>query len=98
LLDLLDKISPKYLNSSTLSIFLLLTYIYLAPFTNIACVLDIFMCRSFSTQKFAKQSISCYKSAGEGEIRTKSSAKASKNSYNDAIVYFVLLLPSMLHR
>ena len=56
------------------------------------------MCRSFSTQKFAKQSISCYKSAGEGAIRTKSSAKASKNSYNDAIVYFLLLLPSMLHR
>ena len=55
------------------------------------------MCRSFSTQKTAKQLIRDYNSVGDGAIRTKSSAKASKNNYSDAIVYALRLLPSMLH-
>jgi hypothetical protein len=55
------------------------------------------MCRSFSTQKTAKQLIRDYNSSEDGAIRTKSSAKASKNNYSDAIVYALRLLPSMLH-
>ena len=54
------------------------------------------MCRSFSTQKTAKQLIRDYNSAEDGAIRTKSSAKASKNNYSEAIVYALRLLPSML--
>ncbi len=54
------------------------------------------MCRPFSTQKTAKQFIRYYNSAGDGAIRTKSSAKASKNNYSEAIVYALRLLPSML--
>ncbi len=55
------------------------------------------MCRSFSTQKTAKQFIRDYNSAGDGAIRTKLSSKASKNNYSDAIVYALRLLPSILH-
>jgi hypothetical protein len=63
-----------------------------------AYVFDILMCRLFSTQKIEKQFISSYSSVGEGEIRTKSSAKASKNNYNDAIVCALRLVPSILLR
>ena len=66
-------------------------------FTNIACVFSILIFRSFAWQKVAKQSSNNYNSDGEGAIRTKSSAKASKNNYSDAIVYALRLLPSMLH-
>ena len=65
-------------------------------FTNIDCVFSILMCRSFATQKEEKQSNSNYNSAGDGAIRTKSSAKASINNYNDAIVYALRLLLCML--
>jgi hypothetical protein len=49
-------------------------------------------------QKVEKQFISSYSSVGEGDIRTKSSAKASKNNYKDAIVYALRLVPSILLR
>jgi hypothetical protein len=52
-----------------------------------AKVFEILTCRSLSTQKTAKQLIRDYNSVGDGAIRTKSSAKASKNNYSDAIVY-----------
>ena len=55
------------------------------------------MCRSFSIQKVSKQVIRYDSLTGDGAIRTKSSAKASKNSYSDAIVYALRLLPSILH-
>jgi hypothetical protein len=62
-----------------------------------AKVFEILTCRSLSTQKTAKQLIRDYNSVGDGAIRTKSSAKASKNNYSDAIVYALRLLPSILH-
>jgi hypothetical protein len=94
--DLLEIIRPKYLNSSTVSIFYLCKYSWPLQFTYIACVFPILMCRSFTTQKELKQSNSSYNSEGDGAIRTRSSAKASINNYNDAIVYDLLLQPCML--
>ena len=61
-----------------------------------ASVLPILIFKSFSLQKSTKQFSNCCKSLGEGAIRTRSSAKESKNSYNDAIVYARLFVPSML--
>jgi hypothetical protein len=51
-----------------------------------ALVLPMLISRSFKLQKRAKQFNSNCSSYGDGAIRTKSSAKASINSYNDAIV------------
>jgi hypothetical protein len=62
-----------------------------------ALVLPMFISRSFSLQNLTKQFIRSYSSIGDGAIRTKSSAKASKNNYNDAIVYACLLVLSILH-
>jgi len=66
-------------------------------FTNIAFVLPMLISRLLVSQKRVKQFINSYNSMGDGAIRTKSSAKASKNNYRDAIVYACLLLLSMLH-
>ena len=49
------------------------------------------MLRSFSSQKVEKEFSNSYNSDGEGAMRTTSSAKASKISYRDAIVYARLL-------
>ena len=46
------------------------------------------MSRLFLSQKRIKQFNRSYSSIGEGAMRTKSSAKASKNNYREAIVYF----------
>jgi hypothetical protein len=54
------------------------------------------MIKSFAKQKEAKQVSSNYNSVGDGAIRTKSSAKASRNSYSDAIVYARRFCPCML--
>jgi hypothetical protein len=78
--------SPKYLKFSTVLIYSVPTYIYYLQFINMAFVLSILMSRSFDLQKRAKQFNNNYSSWGEGAIRTKSSAKASMNNYNDAIV------------
>jgi hypothetical protein len=52
-----DSFSPRYLNYYTVSIFLLHTYIWASPLTNIASVLPILIVRSFSEQKTWKQLI-----------------------------------------
>lgn len=62
-----------------------------------AFVLPMFISRSFSLQNYTKQFKRSYSSIGDGAIRTTSSAKESKNNYNDAIVYACLLVLSMLH-
>jgi hypothetical protein len=52
-----------------------------------ASVFDILISSALSTQNLPKQLVKSYNSSGEGASRTTSSAKASKKSYNDAIVY-----------
>ena len=74
----------------------LFTIIWPVQFTNMAYVLSILIDKSFYWQKIAKQSRSSYNSTGEGAIRTKSSAKASKKSCKDAIVYARLFYPCIL--
>ena len=61
-----------------------------------ASVLPILIVKSFNLQKSAKQLSNCYKSPGEGAIRTRSSAKESKNNCSDVIVYARRFDPSML--
>jgi hypothetical protein len=61
-----------------------------------AFVLSIFISKSLDLQKRVKQFNNNYNSWGEGAIRTKSSAKASMNNYNDAIVYSYLFLLCIL--
>lgn len=64
--------------------------------TYIALVLVTFITSAFSVQNLTRQSVKLYNSKGLGAIRTKSSAKASKKSYKDAIVYALRLLPLLL--
>jgi hypothetical protein len=61
-----------------------------------ASVLPILIVKSFSIQNSTKQFSNCYKSPGDGAMRTISSAKESKNNCKDAIVYARRLDPSML--
>jgi hypothetical protein len=87
LLLLFATIKPKYLNLDTTEISSLFTYNFPLQFIYIASVFDILISNAFSSQKVLKQFITHYNSSGEGASRTTSSAKASKNNYNDAIVY-----------
>ena len=93
---LLDNISPRYLNSLTVSAYFSPIFKISLQFMYMALVFLTFTCRSFSVQNYTKQSISSYNSVGEGASSTKSSAKVSKNNYTDAIVYARLLLPGIL--
>jgi hypothetical protein len=90
-----DKIRPRYLNLFTVVIFILLTVRLPLQFMNMASVLPTLISSEFSVQKLLKQFSIHYNSSAEGAIRTTSSANASKNNYNDAIVYawrfFVLM-------
>jgi hypothetical protein len=93
---LFARISPKYLNSFTevtyifpiLSLSLQLTYI--------AFVFLTLTVSAFSAQNYTRQSVSAYNSLGLGAMRTRSSAKASKNNCSEAIVYALRLLPFIL--
>ncbi len=96
LLLLFDKISPKYLNSLTDFTFFFSIFKFPTLFTYIAFVFLTFIESEFSLQNYTKQSVRSYNSSGLGATRTKSSAKASKNNCNDAIVYARRLLPIML--
>ena len=95
--DAFEIIRPRYLNFYTVSICYLHTYIYPLQFTNIAFVLPMLISRLLLAQKRVKQFISSYSSSGEGAIRTKLSANASRNNYREAIVYSCLFPLSMLH-
>lgn len=95
MLLLLDKISPKYLNSFTDFTFFFSIFKVPTLFTYIAFVFLTFIESAFSLQNCTKQSVRSYNSSGLGATRTKSSAKASKNNCNDAIVYALRLLPFM---
>jgi hypothetical protein len=80
LVEAFEIYKPKYLNHFTVSIFYEHIYIYSLQFTNMALVLPMFISREFYLQKRIKQFINSYSSKGEGAIRTKSSAKASRNN------------------
>jgi hypothetical protein len=92
----LEIYSPKYLNYDTVFIFYSFTYIWASPFINMASVLPILIVKSFYIQKSTKQFSNCYKSLGDGAMRTISSANESMNNFKDAIVYARRLDPSML--
>ena len=96
LLLLFDKISPKYLNSLTDVTFFFSILNLPTLLIYIAFVFLTFIESAFSLQNFTNQSVNSYNSSGLGATRTKSSAKASKNNCNDAIVYARRLLPFML--
>jgi hypothetical protein len=91
-----DNFKPKYLNSFTVSISFSFTIRVSTQFIYIALVFLAFICKSFSVQNYTKQFMSSYNSTGSGASRTRSSAKASKNIYNDAIVYARRLVPLIL--
>jgi hypothetical protein len=86
LVALLYNIMPKYLNSSTVSIFYIFTYTYALQFINMALVLPTFICNEFLQQKVCTRLSNSYNSLGEGASSTKSSAYASINNYKEAIV------------
>lgn len=69
---------------------------YPEQFTNIAFVFPMLSSRLFVEQNSKKWFNTSYRTTGDGAIRTKSSANASKISYNDASVNACLLLPSIL--
>jgi hypothetical protein len=93
---LLDKISPRYLNSFTVSTYLLSTFSISTQFMYMALVFFTFTCKSFSLQNYTTQFIKSYNSLGEGASRTKSSAKVSRKICIDARVYARFLLPVIL--
>jgi hypothetical protein len=86
-------IRPKYLNFSTTVIFYLFTYKSPLQLTYIASVLDILISSALLSQKALKQFINPYNYSGDEASRTTSSANASKNNCNDAIVYARRFLP-----
>jgi hypothetical protein len=96
LLLLFDKIKPRYLNFYTTATYFSLTLSFPLQFTYIASVFEILISKAFSSQNLLKQFSKDYSSSGDGASRTTSSANASKNSYNDAIVYTRLLLVLIL--
>jgi hypothetical protein len=59
---LLANLIPKYLNSETVSIFLLSTNIYALQFTNIALVLPTFITRELLLQKVDRRYSRAYSS------------------------------------
>jgi hypothetical protein len=77
---------PRYLNSSTVSIFKLLTNIYPVQLTNMALVLPLLIVRELLVQKVCRRCNNPYNSYGDGAIKTRSSAYASINSYKEAMV------------
>jgi hypothetical protein len=93
LLLLFVMIRPKYLNFSTTVIFYLFTYKSPLQLTYIASVLDILISSALLSQKALKQFINPYNYSGDEASRTTSSANASKNNCNDAIVYARRFLP-----
>jgi hypothetical protein len=76
---LLDKRSPKYLNSFTVSAYFSPIFKVLLQFIYMALVFLTFTCKSLLLQNYTRQSMSNYNSLGEGASRTKSSAKVSRN-------------------
>ena len=85
--QLSDNIRPRYLNLCTAVNLWPLTLSFPLQLIYITSVLDIFITSKFSSQNVLKQFNKHYNSFGEGANRTISSAKASKNNCNDAIVY-----------
>ena len=83
---LLSNIIPKYLNYDTVSIFLVSINIYALQLTNIAFVFPILIVRELALQKEDRRCSRAYNSYGEGASKTKSSAYANINNYNDAKV------------
>jgi hypothetical protein len=77
---------PRYLNSSTVSIFKLLTNIYPVQLTNMALVLPLLIVRELLVQKVCRRCNNPYNSYGDGASRTRLSAYASINSYKEAMV------------
>jgi hypothetical protein len=77
---LLFNITPKYLNSSTVSIYDFPILIYPLQLINIALVFPMLIFNELAVHKAYTQSNKAYNSIGEGAIRTKSSAYASMNS------------------
>jgi hypothetical protein len=58
---------------------------------NIASDLSILICNAWSLQKLLNLVTNCYRPVTEEEIRTTSSAKASKNNCNVAISNIIAL-------
>ena len=93
LLLLFVTTKPKYLNFDTTVISYPLIRRSPLQFTYIASVFEILISSALLSQNSLKQFIKPYNYSGDGASRTTSSAKASKNNCNDAIVYARRLLP-----
>ena len=85
LLFFLSITNPKYLNSDTYSISILLLQKFTSILICIAFVFLTFICNPFSLQNFSKAFNSSYKPSALWDNRTASSAKARKKIYIVAI-------------
>ena len=75
-----DNSIPKYLKFYTVSIYSPYIRILELQFTNIACVLSMFIRKALTLQNYSKAETKCCNSSGDDAIRTISSAKDCRNN------------------